>query len=114
MLDQSNGVRNSKGQKDLKQMGKARKLSEAVLAALEEGDKEVRPNPHSMQIAKGKENFADIFEASLKENDFNPGDVVTGAVIEVQSDYVLVDIKYKSEGLIPIEEFRTIDGKPNV
>jgi len=115
MLNQSNPqFKNQSNGKGPKQMAKAQRLNEAVLAALEEGDKEVRPNPHSMQIAKGKESFADIFEASLKENDFNPGDVVTGSVIEVQTDYVLVDIKYKSEGLIPIEEFRTVDGKPNV
>ncbi|MEQ1876905.1 MAG: 30S ribosomal protein S1 [Bdellovibrionia bacterium] len=63
-----------------------------------------------MMAKGGKENFADMFEASVKEQDFNPGDVVSGVVVEVQSDYVLVDIKYKSEGLIPIEEFRTVDG----
>jgi small subunit ribosomal protein S1 len=93
-----------------KKMSKAEQAKQAVMAALSEDDSKVRPNPTAMRTAEGKERFGDMFEASLKENDFNPGDVVTGTVVEVQSDYVLVDIKYKSEGLIPIEEFRTVDG----
>lgn len=54
--------------------------------------------------------FENLFEASIKERDFKPGDVVKGIVVEVQTDYVLVDINYKSEGLIPINEFRVVDG----
>jgi small subunit ribosomal protein S1 len=54
--------------------------------------------------------FVDLFEASIKEKDFKVGDVVQGTVVEVQTDYVLVDINYKSEGLIPINEFRMVDG----
>ncbi|KHD89514.1 MAG: 30S ribosomal protein S1 [Bdellovibrio sp. ArHS] len=57
-----------------------------------------------------KGDFENLFEASMKEQDFKVGDVVTGAVVEVQSDYVLVDINYKSEGLIAINEFRIVDG----
>jgi small subunit ribosomal protein S1 len=54
--------------------------------------------------------FENLFEASIKERDFKVGDVVKGTVVEVQTDYVLVDINYKSEGLIPINEFRVVDG----
>ncbi|KYG63018.1 30S ribosomal protein S1 [Bdellovibrio bacteriovorus] len=57
-----------------------------------------------------KGDFENLFEASMKEQDFKVGDVVTGTVVEVQSDYVLVDINYKSEGLIAINEFRIVDG----
>jgi small subunit ribosomal protein S1 len=57
-----------------------------------------------------EQQFEDMFEASVKERDFKVGDVVHGAVVEVQSDYVLVDINYKSEGLIPIGEFRMLEG----
>ncbi|QDK47522.1 30S ribosomal protein S1 [Bdellovibrio sp. ZAP7] len=57
-----------------------------------------------------KGEFDSLFEASMKEQDFKVGDVVTGTVVEVQSDYVLVDINYKSEGLIAINEFRIVDG----
>ena len=40
--------------------------------------------------------------------------MVTGKVVEVQEDYVLVDIGYKSEGLIAISEFRIVEGLRNV
>jgi len=102
---------NAKGSKKLSRRAQ---VNAQVLAALEEADKEVRPNPHTIAGGRARENFADLFEQSLKQRDFQPGDVVTGTVVEVQTDYVLVDINYKSEGLIPIAEFRTFDGKPNV
>jgi small subunit ribosomal protein S1 len=37
-------------------------------------------------------------------SDFNEGDVVTGTVVRVDKDEILVDIGYKSEGVIPISE----------
>lgn len=58
--------------------------------------------------------FTELFEASVKEKDFKVSDVVSGVVVEVQSDYVLVDINYKSEGLIPINEFRMVEGQRSV
>jgi small subunit ribosomal protein S1 len=36
--------------------------------------------------------------------DFNEGDVVTGKVVRIDNDEVLVDIGYKSEGVIPAAE----------
>ncbi len=56
------------------------------------------------------ENFSELFEASLKKQGFAPGDIVKGRVVEVQKDFVIVDINYKSEGMIPISEFQGIDG----
>lgn len=64
--------------------------------------------------AKEADPFAEMFEASIAEKDFKGGDIVQGTVIEVQSDYVLVDINYKSEGLIPIGEFRMVEGVRSV
>jgi small subunit ribosomal protein S1 len=60
------------------------------------------------------DDFTNLFEASIKERDFKVGDVVQGTVVEVQTDYVLVDINYKSEGLIPINEFRMVEGARSV
>ncbi len=37
------------------------------------------------------------------------GKIVKGRVYGLRSDYVVVDIGYKSEGLIPLEEFRDVD-----
>jgi small subunit ribosomal protein S1 len=42
------------------------------------------------------------YDETLK--DFNDGDVVTGKVLRIDKDEVLVDIGYKSEGVIPVRE----------
>ena len=47
-------------------------------------------------------------------NDIQEGEVVRGRVVEVRDSEVLVDIGYKSEGTIPIEEFRHADSLPKI
>jgi small subunit ribosomal protein S1 len=42
------------------------------------------------------------------------GDVVTGTVLKLLDKEVIVDVGYKSEGVIDIEEFRAVDGTLNV
>ncbi len=94
---------------------KAQVEREKVLALLDAADKEVPKNPGLYNAdAKNGESFADLFEQSLDERDFKVGDIVKGRVLEVQEDYVLVDINYKSEGLIPISEFRVVDGQREI
>ena len=58
--------------------------------------------------------FASLFEKTINDDEIKAGDVVKGSVVEVQSDYVLVDINYKSEGLIPIGEFRLSEGSGEI
>ena len=36
--------------------------------------------------------------------EFHPGDIIKGTVVKISSDEVLVDIGYKSEGIIPVYE----------
>ena len=50
----------------------------------------------------------DMYEESF--NRFAEGEVVTGRIISVDKDYVLVDIGYKSEGQIKIQEFQDENG----
>src|SRR5262249_60274403 len=45
-------------------------------------------------------------------SDIQEGEVVRGRVVEVRDSEVLVDIGYKSEGAIPIEEFRHTGSLP--
>lgn len=96
-----------------KQLTKAEKERQQVLAFLDAEDAKVPANP-GINNLKGHSDFDSLFEASMKEQDFKVGDVVTGTVVEVQTDYVLVDINYKSEGLIDINEFRLVDGVRDV
>jgi small subunit ribosomal protein S1 len=46
--------------------------------------------------------LARAYEESIKE--FDDGDVVTGHVLRIDKDEILVDIGYKSEGVIPLKE----------
>lgn len=92
-----------------KTLNKAQLEKQKVLAFLDQADNEVPANP-GMDGKKAAGEFSSLFEQTLKEQNFRLGDVVKGTVVEVQSDYVLVDINYKSEGLIPIDEFRVVDG----
>jgi len=58
---------------------------------------------------ESQESLMDLYEESFKR--FAEGEVVIGKVIAIDKDYVLVDIGYKSEGQIPIHEFRDEEGK---
>lgn len=51
------------------------------------------------------ENFADLFEQSLNEIDMTPGAIVTGTVIDIDTDWVTVHAGLKSEGVIPRNQF---------
>ena len=42
------------------------------------------------------------------------GEVVRGVVLQVTENEAIVDVGYKSEGLIPISEFRGEDGEPTI
>ncbi len=58
----------------------------------------------------GEESFAALFEESLKHDEVKEGDIVRGTVISVGKDFAIIDIGYKSEGQVAIEEFRTAEG----
>ena len=57
------------------------------------------------------ENFADLFEESLKTVDMVPGSIVTGVVIDIDKDWVTVHAGLKSEGVIPVIEFLNDSGE---
>jgi small subunit ribosomal protein S1 len=56
------------------------------------------------------ENFAQLFEESLKELETRPGSIVKGTIVSIDKDIVLVDAGLKSESAIPVEQFRNADG----
>jgi small subunit ribosomal protein S1 len=58
--------------------------------------------------APEEESFAELFEQSLRA--IKSGQVVSGTILRVDADHVLVDIGYKSEGLIPTWEFADEQG----
>jgi small subunit ribosomal protein S1 len=60
------------------------------------------------------QSFAEMFEESLVNRDLRRGAVVTGTVVDIQSDSVIVNAGLKSEGVIPIEEFKNTAGEIEV
>ncbi len=56
--------------------------------------------------------FEELFEQSLRS--FQEGEIINGTVVSVDHDYVMVDIGYKSEGLIPSREFLDAEGNLTV
>jgi small subunit ribosomal protein S1 len=58
------------------------------------------------------EDLLNLYEESLRN--LAEGEVVTGRVIDVTNNNVIVDVGYKSEGLIPLEEFVGRDGQIHV
>ncbi len=51
------------------------------------------------------ESFADMFEESISQTQMKPGAILTGTVVEISGDFVMVHAGLKSEGVIPVEQF---------
>jgi small subunit ribosomal protein S1 len=60
------------------------------------------------------QSFAEMFEESLANQELRRGAVVTGTVVAIQPDSVIVNAGLKSEGVIPIEEFKNASGEVEV
>jgi small subunit ribosomal protein S1 len=61
---------------------------------------------------KSGNDFMALYEESLK--DFQEGSVIEGEVVQVEEEYAVVDIGYKTEGRIPLAEFRDSGGGVNL
>jgi small subunit ribosomal protein S1 len=72
--------------------------------AADHGDDEFDPDG-----GETMESVMDMYEESFKR--FAEGEVVSGRIISIDRDHVLVDIGYKSEGQIRIHEFRDENGE---
>ena len=60
------------------------------------------------------ESFAELFEESLAIQDLRPGSIVTGTIMEIRDDAVVVNAGLKSEGIVPISQFRNLQGELEV
>jgi len=60
------------------------------------------------------ESFAELFEQSQAFAKLKPGAIVTGIIVDIKSDVVIVNAGLKSEGVIDIEQFRQDNIKLNV
>lgn len=63
--------------------------------------------------AKDEEfDFKELYEQSL--NQFQYGDIATGKVVQIKDDRVMVDVGWKTEGFIPIDEIKDARGNINI
>ena len=60
------------------------------------------------------ESFAQLFEESLATHSLKPGTIITGIVMEIRNDSVVVNAGLKSEGFVPISQFRNLQGELEV
>ena len=56
------------------------------------------------------ESFAALFEESLDTIEMAPGSIVTGTVVDIDDDWVVVHAGLKSEGVIPKNQFLNEEG----
>src|SRR3954469_19049637 len=66
------------------------------------------------QMASDDEDFAALLAESLSQDNVKEGEILRGTVIAVGKDFAIVDVGYKSEGQVPLEEFRMADGSIGV
>ena len=70
-------------------------------------EQETKTEEPSVQEAvvtvQGEQEFQTLYEESLKT--YQEGEVVRGKIVSIEKEFVMVDIGYKSEGRIPIDEF---------
>jgi small subunit ribosomal protein S1 len=80
-------------------------------AGKEEEKTEVNPSDHAMQ---GREDigFKELYEQSLQS--VQMGGVLTGKVVQINADTVMVDVGWKTEGYIPARELRDDQGNISV
>jgi small subunit ribosomal protein S1 len=66
-------------------------------------------DPEETERSGPSAEMREIYEQSVR--DIVEGEIVKGTILEVMEEAVLVDIGYKSEGLIPLREFRSPSGE---
>ena len=64
------------------------------------------------EVTSGGDDFQTMFEESMRS--VKPGGVVKGKVVGITAAHVMIDVGYKSEGQIPLQEFLDRDGKVQV
>jgi len=60
------------------------------------------------------ESFSALFEQSLANQRIRPGMILTGLVVDVGADVVIVNVGLKSEAVIPLEQFKNERGEVEV
>ena len=63
------------------------------------------------QQTQHTESFSQLFEASIKGMDVRPGALLQGLVVSIDNEFITVNVGLKSEGPIPVSEFKNEEVK---
>ena len=53
-----------------------------------------------------KKEFESLLKEDFKKRDLKEGNIIKATISEIGKKFIFVDLKAKSEGIIPIEEFK--------
>ena len=67
-----------------------------------------------IQNNQPQESFAELLDQSFQEMTSLEGSVVTGTVLSIEKDMILIDVGLKSEGRVPIREFGNNEDELNI
>ena len=93
-------------EKDLSNDETPEMVSDAIT---DDGDAVQEKIKEDMDDGDDSEDFAKLYEESIR--DLREREVVTGTVVGISLDGVLVDVGYKSEGIIPKVQFQDENGE---
>ena len=60
----------------------------------------------NIENKKGSKEFENLLEEDFKKRDLKEGTIVKATISEIGKKFIFVDLKAKSEGIIPVEEFK--------
>jgi small subunit ribosomal protein S1 len=78
----------------------------------ETGTDDMGLSPEAQTEEAKSQSFQDLFEQSF--NTIQEGEVLQGRVVLVGKEHVMVDVGYKSEGQIPVQEFQDERGRLSI
>lgn len=101
MIYEAGGMKvNEEANQTREEMGTSgQSLSETFPAKGSTRDGEIRDHRSQGEVQE----YRDLYDQTMR--DFTEGEIVRGTIVNITDDAVLVDIGYKSEGTIPIQEF---------
>ena len=76
--------------------------------------RQVNPNGPRGPEDPMTESFQQLFEQSLASQQIKPGQILTGTIVDMNDDVVIVSVGLKSEAVIPAEQFRNESGQVDV
>ncbi|MBL8148735.1 MAG: 30S ribosomal protein S1 [Blastocatellia bacterium] len=80
----------------------------------EKSDQKEVNNKTAQNSTASSEDFGALLENFESQSTITPGEIVNGRVITVSDRGVIIDIGFKSEGIVPKEEFTEFDGTISV